>query len=158
VTEGKREGTRVIKPTVVVAIVLFGASNLTLAQYDVRDAEVIDLLSPQDGEVGAKRRCTVEVDKTNIPCNDAWYVQFKDGSRAIQFNQAIQESPIVSLFASEIAPDKLSVESVFLRLGGRSMPELEREAVGECVLNKQEIRCQARTTDGRHIAGHIFPR
>jgi hypothetical protein len=147
----------VIKPTVVVALVLFGTSHLAEAQNDARDADAIDLLNPQDGAASRKRRCTVEIDKANIPCDDAWYVQFKDGSRAIQFNQASEASPVVSLFGTEIAPNKLSVTNVFLRLGNRSMPEIESAAVGECVLNKQEIHCQARTSDDRHIAGHILP-
>jgi hypothetical protein len=144
----------VIKPIVIVALVLLGITPHAEAQYD---ADVIDLLNPQAGATGTKRRCTVEVDKANIHCNDAWYVQFKDGSSAIQFNRAIDDLPVVSLSGMEIAPDKLSVADVFLRLGNRSMPGIEREAVGECVLNKAEIECQVRTSDNRHISGHILP-
>ena len=95
-----------IKPTVIVALVLFGTSLVAEAQYD---ADVIDLLNPPNGASGGKRRCTVEIDRANIPCNDAWYIQFKDGSRAIQFNQVINDSPVVSLFGAQVAPDKLSV-------------------------------------------------
>jgi hypothetical protein len=147
----------VIKPTVVVALVLLGISHLAEAQYDARDADVIDLLKPQGGAGGTKRRCTVEVDQANIPCSGAWYIQFKDGSRAVQFNQAMEGTPMVSLFGTENAPNKLSVENVVLRLGGRSNPGIEREAVGECFLTNEEIHCDVKTSDNRHIAAHILP-
>ena len=143
-----------IKPTVVVALMLFGTSLVAEAQYD---ADVIDLLTPRDAADGTKRRCTVEIDKATILCNDAWYVQFNDGTKAIQFNQAIEAAPIVSLFGTEVAPNRLSIANVVVRLGNQSIPEIETKAAGECVLTKKTIQCQARTSDGRHIAGNIFP-
>jgi hypothetical protein len=153
--KGKGEGNRVITPTVAVSIVFFSTVTFTFAQ--ALDADVIDLLNQPDDAPGERRRCTVEVENANIPCSDAWYVRFKDGSRAIQFNQVTDDSPVVSIFGTEIAPNKLSVGNVFLRLGNRSIPESEMEAVGECILSEQDIHCDVKTSDDRHIAGHIFP-
>jgi hypothetical protein len=130
---------------------------MTFTLGEVLDADIVDLLVSPDGGSTGKRRCSVEVEKANIPCNDAYYVQFKDGTRAIQFNLASDASPVVSIFGTEITPNKLSVGNVFLRLGDRSASESEMEATGACILSEQEIRCDVKMSDGRHIAGHIFP-
>ena len=143
---------------IVGAIIIFGACVSEVAgQHDASDAVVIDLLKPPEGKLGAERRCTVEADGLNLPCNEAWYIQFRDGGRAIQFNRMTDESPVVSIFGTEIAPNKLSVGNVFLRLGDRSAPENEIEAAGECILSAQKIHCDVKASDGRHIVGRIFP-
>jgi hypothetical protein len=147
----------VFKSTKALAVMVsLCISSHAGAQYDAREAVVIDLLHEPDGKPNAKRSCAVQIDDTNVPCNDAWYIQFNDGSRSIQFNKTTEPTPMLSLFGTETNSVDLSVDNVVLRLGNRATPEIELEAVGDCVLNNEEILCQARTSDDRRIVGHIF--
>ena len=62
---------------------------------------MIDLLVPKPDNPQIKRACMLQIDGSNAPCDTVWYISFKDGAQAIQFNRGSGHNPILEL-VSEI--------------------------------------------------------
>jgi hypothetical protein len=144
-----------------MSIAFTSATSAAFAQYaDPEVKSVHDLFKPDADCRGAacnKRACRMEIDGTSVPCELVWYIEFKDGSHAVQFNKGTGNKPMVSFSGSEGDADTIKVDTVMIRNGGRSVATDESEATGFCHLNKSQttMACQARMHDGQVVVGSI---
>jgi hypothetical protein len=151
--------------TIVLALV---TSTSAIAQYpDPEVKSMRDMLKPNAECRGqqtaackaqARRACRMEIDGTSVPCELVWYIEFKDGTHAVQFNKETGDKPMISFGGAEGDADTIKVDTVLLRTGDRSVATDEIEATGLCHISKAAMACQARLRDGRVVVGSIFVR
>jgi hypothetical protein len=113
---------------------------------------VTDLLSAPANSA-TKRLCMLQLEGINVPCDLVWYITFKDGGSAIQFNKGTGQNPVVSFFGNEQNDNIIAVDTVVFKNGVQSD---ELRATGQCALGKDAMGCQARMDDGRLVIGTIF--
>jgi hypothetical protein len=114
---------------------------------------VTDLLIPEPSSPQHKRACKLEIDGNNSPCVYAWHITFNDGGVSVQFNKQTGERPMASFFGKDRDANTIDITDLMIKSEHRSE---ETEATGQCILGKNEIRCQARLSDGRLVIGTIL--
>ena len=99
----------------------------------------------------------LQIDGSNAACDTVWYISFKDGAQAIQFNRVrgSGHNPIFSFFGKHRDVDIISIDGIAIKVGEQSA---QAKASGECILSKTKnaMGCQARIDDGRLVVGTIF--
>jgi hypothetical protein len=153
-------------PSIITALALMFTSTSAFAQYpDPEVQSMRDMLKPSAECRGqqtaackaqARRACRMEIDGTSVPCELVWYIEFKDGRHAVQFNKGTGKQPTLSFSGIEGDADTIKVDTVMLRNGDRSVAMDESEATGLCHISKAAMACQARMRDGRVVAASIF--
>jgi len=130
---------------------------ITAAGLPSEVGQVIDLLVPKPDNPQIKRACMLQIDGSNVPCDTVWYISFKDGAQAIQFNRVrgSGHNPIFSFFGKHRDVDIISIDGIALKVGEQSA---QAKASGECIMSKTKnaMGCQARIDDGRLVVGTIF--
>ena len=130
---------------------------ITAAGLPSEVGQVIDLLMPKPDNPQIKRACMLQIDGSNVPCDTVWYISFKDGAQAIQFNRVrgSGHNPIFSFFGKHRDVDIISIDGIVLKVGEQSA---QAKASGECIMSKTKnaMGCQARIDDGRLVVGTIF--
>ena len=100
-----------------------------------------------------KRACRLEIDGSNSPCVVAWRITFNNGGVAVQFNKQTGEHTMVSFFGKDRDADTIDITDLIIKSENQSE---ETKVAGQCILGKNEARCQARISDGRLVIGTVF--
>ena len=127
-------------PFAIMLALALVTSTAAIAQYpDPEVKSMRDMLKPNAECRGqqttackaqARRACRLEIDGTNVPCELVWYIEFKDGSHAVQFNKGTGNKPMISFSGTEGDVDTIKVDTVMLRGGDHSVATDESEATG----------------------------
>jgi len=116
---------------------------------------VTDLLAGGK-EVHFKKVCTLRLDQFILPCNDAVFIEYKDGGHVIQFNRGTKDAPVISFSGKLTDANTLTFNAASLRLGDRAVAYEDVNTLGICLLGTQAIGCVGRTADGRLIIAQVF--
>jgi hypothetical protein len=127
------------------------AAGATVADQQI--AQVTDLLKAGPGNPSGNRSCSVQVEGTNLPCDVAWFVSFKDGTSSVQFNKGTGSNPMIAFFGRIQKDGTVSVDTILLKEGDHSD---ELQATGQCSPGNTAMGCQGRMSDGRFFTGTVF--
>src|ERR1700730_11199681 len=85
---------------------------------------------PKPDNPQIKRACMLQIDGSNAPCDTVWYISFKDGAQAIQFNRVrgSGHNPIFSFFGKHRDVDIISIDGIALKVGEQSAQAKANEA------------------------------
>ncbi len=134
------------------AIVSSTPVRFTAAQGFQDVKESFDLLKPNPGKSQKPRACRLQIDGSDIPCDAAAFILFKDGTHLVQFNKPSGHATVISFYGRALNDDIISIDRV-----GIGSPVDEHSAIGQCALGTMAAGCQARASDGRLFVGNIFP-
>ena len=70
----------------------------------------------------------LQIDGSNVPCDTVWYISFKDGAQAIQFNRGSGHNPIFSFFGKHRDVDIISIDGIAIKVGEQSAQAKANEA------------------------------
>lgn len=146
-------------PTIALALAFVALANdvsiKASAQTALEIDHVTDLLVSSKG-LPLKRICTMRIDQFVLPCNDAVFIEYKDGGHVIQFNRGTKESPVISFTGKLTDANTLTFNAASLRLGNRTAAFEDVSVQGTCLLGTETIGCVGRISDGRLIITQIF--
>ena len=141
---------------------LSGQGNLIWIECCVRastnrvlseEPQIVDLLKAP-GNASAKRTCTIKIDTQDHFCTAAWFILYKEGVHAVQFNRGTEDNSVIAFIGTAVDADTISINRVTVRIGNSSSTE-EDKTVGQCVLGRTVAACQARMSNGRMLIGNI---
>jgi hypothetical protein len=124
---------------------------------DQPEKAIIDLLKRGKTGPQGKKICTLQIDGTNVSCDIAWYIEFKEGGYSIQFNKGTEDKSVIAFFGTLTDPDTITISAVQVRIGDRSSSMDEYKATGQCLLGATVAQCQAHLSDGRLFLGVVTP-
>ena len=102
---------------------------------------------------GLPRHCELQIEKTKLPCEHAWYILYDEGAeKSLQFNRG--DSPDNVAFYTTLSSDKPDTVTVNVVLIGQQQYD---GAKGLCLLGKEIVQCQALLPDGRLVVARITP-
>lgn len=128
--------------------------QLSSARNTSDEPEIRNLLKIPNDPVGT-RSCLIGINSDEHLCTTAWFLLYKDGLHAVQFNRGTEDKPVIVFMGRAANADTIFIDRVNVR-ASKDAGWKEEMAIGQCVLGQAMATCQARTSDGLILLGKII--